>query len=172
MSMTTSERELLLSLAKVIVDGAGIEERVKIERLRTIVEREPFIPEIRAREAHEAGRVDRVAEVLAARLPYANEGNMADLARVVCALAAVPPAPASKETTMNDAQISHMLDRFLAWRLPNDFRPDNGISYARPNYAPNVDATPTGTNLFDAAQALAMIRHMVEGMPAPTPEAK
>lgn len=83
------------------------------------------------------------------------------------ALAAVPPAPTSKETTMNDAQITHMLDRFLAWRLPKDFRPDNGISYKRPNYSPDVDATPTGTNLFDAEQARTMIRHMVEGMSAP-----
>lgn len=41
--MTTNERELLLSLANVIVDGAGYEERVKIERLRDAVEREPFM---------------------------------------------------------------------------------------------------------------------------------
>jgi hypothetical protein len=41
--------------------------------------------------------------------------------------------------------------------------PDNGISYARPNYAPSVDATPYGTNLFSATQARAMVQYMLEG---------
>ncbi len=67
---------------------------------------------------------------------------------------------------MNDEQIKHMVNRFLMWRLPENFSPDNGISYARPNYAPSVDATPTGTNLFDATQAEAMVRHMIDGLPA------
>lgn len=66
---------------------------------------------------------------------------------------------------MNKAQIKHMVDRFLRWKLPDDFRPDNGIFYQRPSYHPNVDATPTGTNLLDALQADAMVRYMVEGMP-------
>jgi hypothetical protein len=67
---------------------------------------------------------------------------------------------------MTEDQIKHMVDRFLGWRLPKDFRPDAGISYTRPNYHPSVDATPSGTNLFDAAQATAMVRHMIEGMPS------
>jgi hypothetical protein len=58
-----------------------------------------------------------------------------------------------------------MVDRFLTWRLPKGFNPDNGISYARPNYAPSIDATPSGTNLFDVDQATEMVRYMVEGMP-------
>jgi hypothetical protein len=66
---------------------------------------------------------------------------------------------------MTEDQIKHMVDRFLGWRLPADFKPDAGISYTRPNYAPAVDATPMGTNLFDATQATAMVRYMVEGMP-------
>lgn len=66
---------------------------------------------------------------------------------------------------MTEAQIKYMLDRFLSWRLPGNFSPDNGISYTRPDYHPSIDATPTGTNLFDATQADAMIRHMVDGMP-------
>ena len=67
---------------------------------------------------------------------------------------------------MNDAQIKHMVDRFLMWRLPKPWNPDNGISYARPNYAhPPADHDwPTGTNLFDATQAEVMVRHMVEGL--------
>lgn len=68
---------------------------------------------------------------------------------------------------MNKDQIKHMVDRFLMWRLPSNFAPDAGISYTRPNYHPSVDATPTGTNLFDATQPDAMVRHMVEGLAAP-----
>ena len=67
---------------------------------------------------------------------------------------------------MDEAQIKHMVDRFLMWRLPKPWNPDNGISYARPNYAhPPADHDwPTGTNLFDATQAEVMVRHMVEGL--------
>lgn len=67
---------------------------------------------------------------------------------------------------MTEAQIKHMVDRFLGWRLPLEtWRPDGGISYTRPNYHPSVDATPNGTNLFDADQATAMVRYMIEGLP-------
>jgi hypothetical protein len=66
---------------------------------------------------------------------------------------------------MNADQIKHMVDRFLMWPLPRNFTPDNGISYKRPNYAPNVPG-PSGTNLLDATQADAMVRHMVDGLPA------
>ena len=60
-----------------------------------------------------------------------------------------------------EALIKHMVKRFLSWRLPSNFDPDNGISYTRPNYAPELDATPTGTNLFNTTQAEAMVRHML-----------
>lgn len=66
---------------------------------------------------------------------------------------------------MTEEQIKYMTDRFLAWRLPKDFRPDAGISFTRPNYHPSVDATPCGTNLFDAGQAEQMVRNMIEGLP-------
>jgi len=68
---------------------------------------------------------------------------------------------------MTDVQIKHMVDRFLGWRLPQPWHPDNGISYQRPDYAhPPADHDwPTGTNLFDADQAEAMVRYMVEEMP-------
>lgn len=66
---------------------------------------------------------------------------------------------------MTDEQIKHMAERFLSWRLPENFNPDGGISAVRPNYAPNVAWVLTGTNLFGADQAEAMVRHMVEGLP-------
>lgn len=64
---------------------------------------------------------------------------------------------------MTEEQIKHMVDRFLGWKLPDNFNPDAGISYARPGYPPSW--SPTGTNLFDETQAKAMVRHMVEGLP-------
>lgn len=67
---------------------------------------------------------------------------------------------------MNDAQIKHMVDRFLVWKLPYNFKPDNGISAVRPNYAPEVSWEPMGTNLLDGIQATEMVYHMVAGLPA------
>lgn len=68
---------------------------------------------------------------------------------------------------MNDAQIKHMVDRFLSWRLPADFAPDGGISFAPWHGAPVPRASqPIGTNLFTAEQAAAMVRYMLGSMPA------
>lgn len=70
---------------------------------------------------------------------------------------------------MTDEQIKHMTERFLSWKLPADFNPDCGISAQRPNYGPNVAWEPMGTNLLDYTQAEAMVRHMVEGLSASSP---
>lgn len=77
---------------------------------------------------------------------------------------------------LTDAQIKHMTERFLNWRLPDNFSPDAGISFTPTfNDSPAVMATlgltepmrhePTGTNLFDYSQAKAMILHMIEDLP-------
>lgn len=69
---------------------------------------------------------------------------------------------------MTDAQIKHMADRFLGWRLPDNFSPDAGISF-KPDFNEHMPHPmkhePFGTNLFDATQAEAMVRFMVDGMP-------
>ena len=75
---------------------------------------------------------------------------------------------ARQQETLAESQIKHLVDRFLGWRLPKNFNPDDGISAKRPNYAPEVEWAPSGTNLFDATQAEAMVRYMIEGMPAST----
>lgn len=72
---------------------------------------------------------------------------------------------------MTPEQIKHMANRFLMWKLPKPFRPDNFISFDPPKPINagtpyENDLWPTGTNLFDATQAEAMVRHMVEGLPA------
>lgn len=61
---------------------------------------------------------------------------------------------------MNAAQIKHMVDRFLGWKLPKDFAPDCGISYA---HIPG--SAPVGTNLFSFVQATDMVVAMLEGLP-------
>lgn len=70
---------------------------------------------------------------------------------------------------MSEDQIKHMVSRFLMWKLPEHFRPDGGISFSKP-LKPNgepYEHGPSGTNLFDATQANAMVRHMLEGLPSP-----
>jgi len=69
---------------------------------------------------------------------------------------------------MNDAQIKHMVDRFLGWKLPTNFNPDNGINFdpiANKGYQFESRREPVGTNLFDAEQAEAMVRYIIEGLP-------
>jgi len=62
-----------------------------------------------------------------------------------------------------------MVDRFLQWKLPSDFAPDAGISFD-PNYNQHTPFPgrhgPTGTNLLTAAQAEAMIDHILGITPA------
>lgn len=76
-----------------------------------------------------------------------------------------PPLP----LTLTDEQIKHMVNRFLGWKLPADFRPDNGISYTPTQHDARTGDTPSGTNLFDAQQVDAMVRYMVEGLPSRKP---
>ena len=67
---------------------------------------------------------------------------------------------------MNDEQIKAMVSRFLQWRLPADFAPDGGISFKatfNEHTAHPMRHEPSGTNLFNAKQAEAMVRHMLGG---------
>lgn len=69
---------------------------------------------------------------------------------------------------MNDAQIKHMAEQFLRWKLPENFNPDGGISFEPIGNAGSqyeFKREPTGTNLFDYTQAKAMVESMVEGLP-------
>ncbi len=69
---------------------------------------------------------------------------------------------------MTEAQIKYMVDRFLMWELPEHFNPDNGISFdpiASRGSPYEFRRQPVGTNLLDASQADAMVRHMIEGLP-------
>lgn len=74
---------------------------------------------------------------------------------------------------MTDEQIKHMTERFLQWKLPANFNPDNGISF-EPEFnvawnakhgRPPQRHEPVGTNLLDYEQAEAMVRHVVAELP-------
>lgn len=71
---------------------------------------------------------------------------------------------------MKEDQIKHMVDRFLGWKLPENFNPDGGVSFPKKMFNEHTTPhpmkyEPIGTNLLDAEQATAMVRHMIEGMP-------
>ena len=66
---------------------------------------------------------------------------------------------------MDNKIIPHLVARFLSWKLPPDFRPDAGISFA-PEYNNGTPEggrhEPSGTNLLSAEQAFAMFRHVLD----------
>lgn len=69
---------------------------------------------------------------------------------------------------MTEEQIKHMVNRFLQWKLPKTFNPDNGISFdpvMNKGYAFESRREPVGTNLLCATEADEMVRFMIEGMP-------
>lgn len=75
-----------------------------------------------------------------------------------------------------------MVDRFLSWKLPDDFCPDAGITFKRTYneaspFGPSTHE-PIGTNLLTAEQARAMLEHVLSSptheraAPAPEPQAE
>lgn len=75
---------------------------------------------------------------------------------------------------LSEDQIKHMVERFLAWKLPDNFHPDAGIRF-EPEFnvewmakqgKPPMRHEPIGTNLLDYTQAETMVRHLVEGLPS------
>ncbi len=70
---------------------------------------------------------------------------------------------------MTEAQIRHMVDQFLRWKLPADFCPDGGVKFDRAynNGTPEGGKhEPIGTNLLTHTQAEAMVRNMLDGLPS------
>ena len=70
---------------------------------------------------------------------------------------------------MTDGQIKQMVNRFLSWKLPDNFNPDGGIKFepiGNPGSQYEYRRQPTGTNLLDATQAEAMVRHLVAALTA------
>lgn len=68
---------------------------------------------------------------------------------------------------MTEEQIKQLANRFLMWKLPEDFNPDGGITFDRVGNlgtGHRYYRQPVGTNLFTATQAEAMVRFMAEGL--------
>lgn len=66
---------------------------------------------------------------------------------------------------IDEEELVHlMVDRFLVWKLPDDFNPDAGISF-KSEYNEDTQYPmkhePVGTNLFNAEQAEKMVRYML-----------
>jgi hypothetical protein len=78
------------------------------------------------------------------------EANIASVHYFTAADAIAPP-------------VGKMVDRFLGWKLPEDFYPDCGISFdGRKDDEWNKNKTwPTGTNLLHAGQAKEMFEHAI-----------
>jgi len=68
-----------------------------------------------------------------------------------------------------DTDIKRMVDRFLGWKLPQDFCPDCGIIFdGRKDDEWNKGKSwPTGTNLLHAVQAEAMFRYVLDSSDKP-----
>jgi len=69
----------------------------------------------------------------------------------------------------DEKQVKHMVDRFLGWRLPENFNPDGGISFeplGNRGTEHEYKRQPVGTNVLDATQAEVMVRYMIDGMPS------
>ena len=71
---------------------------------------------------------------------------------------------------MRDELIRMLVDRFLAWKLPEDFKPDAGISF-KPTFNEHLSQPmkyePTGTNLFTADQARQMFEYLLAELSPP-----
>lgn len=67
---------------------------------------------------------------------------------------------------LQEPDYGDMVNRFLAWKIPERFFPDNSISFSPRSYQ-TFDSPhwPTGTNLLDAEQAKEMFRHCVVAAP-------
>lgn len=67
---------------------------------------------------------------------------------------------------MTDDQIKQMVQRFLMWKLPTSFSPDNGISFKPPYSEEPLRSRhwPVGTNLLSAHEAETMLRYLLEGI--------
>ena len=96
--------------------------------------------------------------------------TFAIIRRSLAALKGVPQPATPKESAMTEAQIKHMVDRFLMWKLPEHFNPDGGISFepfGSKGTPHEYRRDPVGMNLLSAEQATAMVCHMLEGVPQP-----
>lgn len=113
-------------------------------------------------------QADEILSILSLISTVREERDGSSQSQPVFGSVPLPTREAQPSAALTDAQVKHMVNRFLGWRLPDPFRPDNGITFTPTQHQRGEYAHahwPSGTNLFDATQADAMVRHMVEGLP-------
>jgi hypothetical protein len=77
--------------------------------------------------------------------------------------------PAAVEGCAPWIDMDEMVNRFLCWKLPEDFYPDAGVTF-NPTELQKIGTHPwpTGTNLLHAVQARAMLEYVLQGQPVET----
>lgn len=69
----------------------------------------------------------------------------------------------AKMPTLVLVDVDEVVARFLAWKLPQNFNPDNGISFepfGNKGTPHQYKRDPSGTNLLDATQTSEMFLHV------------
>lgn len=93
-------------------------------------------------------------------LPVAD--NLSEL--FYAALQLKPLTPSEPVSPVGQPDVERMVQRFLGWRLPEDFHPDDGISFEplgnKGHATAEYKRQPSGTNLFNYEQATKMVRYM------------
>ena len=86
-----------------------------------------------------------------------------------------PTAVRAHDEGTDEGRIKHMVDRFLQWKLPENFNPDGGISFTKMRNEKSpwpAKNEPVGTNLLDAMQAEEMVRYMLDGIASASHDAE
>jgi len=65
----------------------------------------------------------------------------------------------SNVVNISDIPVNEVTERFLRWKLPEDFSPDGGIKFQPPT---SHNDWPYGTNLLDFNQAKSMVEHILD----------
>jgi hypothetical protein len=142
----------------------GTEVQRLVAELRDInVTREAWVACVRADANADRDRLRAALERIAAKrtaqeYAEAYKGNQQMLTECIQiareALRGATPQPEPSQMKVTE----EMVTRFLGWRLPSDFSPDAGVNFTPPN---NPHWWPVGTNLLTAAQARAMLEHVL-----------
>ncbi len=82
-----------------------------------------------------------------------------------------PPKMPIDKLEQEHTTVKEMVNRFLGWKLPEDFHPDSGITFkpTKPYTGDEYGNSwwPIGTNVFSADQATAMVEYMLDGKAPP-----
>ncbi len=65
-----------------------------------------------------------------------------------------------KKQELYEEFLDEMVNKFLCWKLPEDFHPDSGISFEK-KHGHETPHWPTGTNILTAEQAKEMFKHCI-----------